>query len=163
MIAGLLPRFGIPAWAAYALLVTVVVTSALAYHHHVFQQGFDAAVSERATRDAVAVVTRLQDNTKLSIKQDAINVILTKVKNEELAPVRARVAAERVRVGAGICGSAAPSKAESPASGDSAYPSGGLVRPDIERDIRALKLDVEEDLATGRACQAFIRENGLVP
>jgi hypothetical protein len=34
---------------------------------------------------------------------------------------------------------------------------------DVERDLVALKLAVEEDLATGRACQAFLQKNGLVP
>lgn len=144
-------------------LTIALAGAGIAYHHHVYQQGFDAAVSERATRDAVAVVARVQDNAVLSIKQNSINDILTKAKNEELAPVRSRIAAERVRVGTGICGPAAATEAEGTGSGDSADPPGRLVRPDIDRDIMALKLAVEEDLATGRACQAFVTGNGLVP
>ena len=38
------------------------------------------------------------------------------------------------------------------------------VRPIKLADLRRYaKLAVEEDLATGRACQAFVRENGMVP
>lgn len=54
MIAGLLLRFGIPAWAAklaaYALLVAVVVTSALVYRHSLIQQG---VAQESTRRDAI--------------------------------------------------------------------------------------------------------------
>jgi prophage endopeptidase len=131
--------------------------------HQADQNGFDRATSERAARDAIAIISRVQNNAALSIKQDSINAVLTKVKNEELAPVRSRIAAERVRVGTAICGPAAPAQAEDATGSDGANPPGRLVRSDIDRDIRALKLAVEEDLATGRACQAFGRENGLVP
>lgn len=144
-------------------LAGALAAAGAAYHHHVYQQGFDAAVAERATRDAVSVVTRVQSNTALSIKQDAINTFLAKAKNEELAPVRSRIAAERVRVGTAICGPAAPTETEDAAGGDGANPPGRLVRSDVDRDIRTLKLAVEEDLATGRACQAFGRENGFWP
>lgn len=148
---------------AGAGLALVLVVAASTYHHHVYQQGFDAAVDQRAARDAVAVVARVQDNAVLSIKQDAINAVLTKVKNEELAPVLHRIAADRVRVGPAICGPATPAQAQSAAGSDRSDPPGRLVRDDIERDLRALKAAVEQDLATGRACQAFVRDNGLVP
>jgi prophage endopeptidase len=132
--------------------------------HQADRDGFDRAVSERGARDAVAVVARVQDNAALSIKQDSINAVLTKVKNEELTPVRSRIAAApSVRVGTAICGPAPAAQAQDAGSGDGANPSGRLVRPDVDRDIRALKLAVEEDLATGRACQAWGKKNGFVP
>lgn len=150
-------------WTGAGLVLAgALAAGAAAYHHHVYQQGYDTAVAERAARDSLAVVTRLQENSALGMKQNSINDILTKAKNEELAPVRSRIAAERVRVGTGICGPAAATEAEGTGSGDSADPPGRLVRSDIDRDIMALKLAVEEDLATGRACQAFINENGLI-
>jgi prophage endopeptidase len=161
-LTGIIPWY----WKAGAALVLGIgITAGVKlYGAHQWQQGHDAAVSARAAQDVVAVLTRTKENAALSIKQDAINAIITKAKNEELAPVRDRIAAERVRVGPAICnGSSAPAKTESPAGGDSADPPGRLVRPDIERDLRALKLAVEEDLATGRACQAFLDKNGLVP
>ncbi len=145
-------------------LVGALAAGGAAYHHHVYQSGFDDAVAQRAARDLAAVVGRVHENVVLAAKQDAINVDLTKVKYEELAPVRDRIATERVRVGPALCGGpATPAEAQGTAGGDSADPPRRLVRPDLERDIRALKLDVEEDLATGRACQAFLEKNGLVP
>ena len=148
--------------ATLGLFVTLA-TAGAAYRHHVYQRGFDTATSERAARDAVAVVTRTQDNAAQAIQQSTFNAIITKAKNEELAPVRARIAAERVRVGAAICGSAGAAQADDASRGDISDPPGRLVRPDVDRDIRALKLAVEEDLATGRACQAFGRQNGFWP
>jgi prophage endopeptidase len=153
-------------WKAGAAvaLAAAIAAGVQAYGAHKYQQGHAAAVSERAARDLVAVVNRTKENTALSIKQDAINAVLTKAKNEELAPVVARIAAQRVRVGAALCdGPPAPAQTESTAGSDSADPPGRLVRQDVERDIVALKLAVEEDLATGRACQAFLDKNGLVP
>lgn len=149
---------------AAVLLAAAAVSAAVVYRSHAWHAGYDTAVSDRASRDLVSVVGRLQDNAVVASKQTAINLDITKAKNETLAPVAAVIATRRVRVGAAICsGPAAPAKAESSAGGDGADSPGGLVREDVERDIRALKLAVEQDLATGRACQAFIERNGLVP
>ena len=128
-----------------------------------YQAGRTAAVEERAAADARAVLLRTQENAVLAQRQGETNLKITEVKHEELAPVRERIVVERVRVGAAICGSATAPEAESAAGGDGADSPGRLVRSDVERDLVALKLAVEEDLATGRACQAFLRENGLVP
>lgn len=148
---------------AAVAMAGAMVAGGAAYHHHVYQQGFDAAVAQRAARDAVAVVARVQDNAALSVKQADTNINITKAKNEELAPIVRRIVAERVRVGPAICGPSTPTQAASAAGSDRADPPGRLVRDDVERDLRALKLAVEQDLATGRACQAFIKENGFTP
>ena len=136
----------------------------LAYGAHRYNAGHAAAVAERAAKDAVAVLNRTAENTVVAATQAQTNSIVTKVKNEELAPVRERIVTQRVYVGSAICdGSPAPAKADDATSGDGTNPPGRLVRPDIDRDIRALKLAVEEDLATGRACQEWGKKNGLVP
>ncbi len=127
------------------------------------QQGFDRATTERAARDAIAIITRTHDNAVLSIKQATINTIITETKNAEITPVVQRIYVDRVRVGAGTCGPAAAADAQSAGGGDGANPPGRLVRDDVERDTRALSEAVEQDLATGRACQAFVRENGMAP
>lgn len=128
-----------------------------------YQAGRTAAIEERAAADARAVLLRTQENAVLVQHQGETNLKITEAKHEELAPVRERIVVERVRVGAAICGPAAAPDAESAAGSDSADSPGRLVRSDVERDLVALKLAVEEDLATGRACQAFLRENGMVP
>lgn len=148
------------------LLAGLLVLGALGvrwYGAAKYQAGHAAAVAERAARDKAAVLQRTEENTVLAERQGTANLKITEAKHEELAPVRERIVVERVRVGAAICGPAAAPDAESAAGGDGADPPGRLVREDAERDIVALKLAVEEDLATGRACQAFLRENGLVP
>jgi prophage endopeptidase len=109
------------------------------------------------------VQDRTEENSALVASQGVINLKITETQNEEMQPVRERIVTQRVYVGSGICGSADAPDAESTASGNSANPPGRLVRSDVERDLVALKLAVEEDLATGRACQAFVRENGMVP
>lgn len=141
----------------------LLIWTAAIYRDHVYQLGYDAAVAKRAAADALAVLKRTEENVALAERQGATNLKITEAKHEELAPVRERIVVERVRVGTAICGPAAAPDAESAAGGDSADPPGRLVREDAERDLVALKLAVEEDLATGRACQAFLRENGLVP
>lgn len=149
----------------YAKIGVALMLAAVgaAYHHHVHQQGYDAAVADRAARDLVAVLRRTDENVSMAAAQGAININLTKAKNEELAPVRERIVTERVRVGTGICPAAGTPDPEGAAGSDGTDPPGRLVRSDIERDIRALKLAVEEDLATGRACQSFVRDNDMVP
>jgi hypothetical protein len=124
---------------AAIVLAGALVAAGATYHHHVYQQGFGAAVSERAMRDSLAVIHRATDNTALAIKQGAINTFIEKATHEELAPVVARIAADRVRVGPAICnGPTATAKAESTSSGDAADTTGRLLRPDLERDIKSL-------------------------
>ena len=144
-------------------IAAALVAAGAAYRQHLYQLGYDKAVGDRAARDGVAILHRTAENVIVAATQVSINTIITKVKNEELAPVRERIVVERVRVGTGICGPAGTTDPEGAGGSDGTDPPGRLVRPDVERDIRALKLAVEEDLATGRACQAFVRENGMVP
>ena len=133
------------------------------YRAHVWQSGYDKAVGDRAARDAVAVLVRTQDNAALTVKQDGFNNTITKAKDAELAPVVKRIYVDRVRVGPAICGPASPAETEGTASSDGEDTAGRLVSQRAEEDIRALELQVEDHLATGRACQAFIKANGLAP
>lgn len=152
-------------WKASAALVLVASLAAAgaAYRSHVWQLGHDAAVAERAARDAVAVLRRTEDNVVVAARQGAINTLIEKANHEELAPVRERIVTQRVYVGSAICGPATAPKTESAGGSDGTDPTRRLVREDVERDIRALKLAVEEQLAAGRACQAFVTKNGMAP
>ncbi|GGY68132.1 hypothetical protein [Pseudoduganella albidiflava] len=122
-----------------------------------------AAEFERANAEHEAITKRLKDNAAAAARQAATNESITKGKNDEVQPVIARIAAaERVRVGSAICGgSAGASTPEVPSSGDGADSSRRMVRSDVDRDLKALMIAVEKDLATGRACQAAAREHGL--
>ena len=154
-------------WRCIALVLAALLVVAgvgIVFAHSTgAKEGFERATSERAARDAVAIVTRARDNAALSIKHDNINQIITTTKNEELAPVVQRIYVDRVRVGTGTCGPTGAANADGTSSGDGANSSGRLVREDVERDTRALTDAVEQDLATGRACQEFVRKNGMAP
>jgi hypothetical protein len=147
----------------------LVVLLALGVRHYGGQRydaGHAAAIEERAQADAEAVLKRTQENVAQAAHQDETNTTITKEKDDEIATLRARLAAApRLRVGPSVCPDrpAAPAQAERAAGGDGADPSTGLVSEAADRDLKQLIEDVEQDLATGRACQAFVRENGLVP
>jgi prophage endopeptidase len=119
----------------------------------------------RLTANQLALLGRIASNAAVAAKQAADNAGITKGKDDEIKGLTARVdALGRLRHGAGICGgSAAPTETAGPTGSDGTDSSGGLVREDVDRDIKALIVAVETDLATGRACQAFAEKNGLVP
>lgn len=154
-------------WRGIALALATLLLAAgigiIYAHNKGDHEGFARATSERAARDAIAVFTRVRDNAVESARQVNINQIITRTKNEEVAPVVQRIYVDRVRVGAGTCGPAGAADANGARIGDDADSPARLVRDDVERDTRALTEAVEQDLATGRACQAFVRENGMAP
>ena len=154
-------------WRGVALVLAALLVIAgigIIFAHSAGDSGgFERATSERAARDAVAVFSRMRNNAAESAKQVKINQIITRTKNEEVASVVQRIYVDRVRVGAGTCGPAGTADANGASGSDGANSSGRLVRDDVERDTRALTEAVEQDLATGRACQAFLRENGMAP
>lgn len=128
------------------------------------QASWDADKEARKAAEIVAVNERLASN---ELERRAIserNEELEHAYNEELSKVRSELAtAKRLRVGTAICGrSASPANTKSAPGGVEADTGGGLVREDVERDIRALELRVEEALATGRVCQGFVRANSLM-
>lgn len=149
-----------------AALLAVGGLAVHAYGAHRYDVGHAAAIDERAAQDAVAVLTRTGENTVQAARQDETNTTITKEKDDEIADLRRRLAAApRLRVGPSVCPNrpATPAQAEGPAGGDSANPSAGLVSSRADADFKQLIEAVEYDLATGRACQAFIEKNGLVP
>lgn len=149
-----------------AALLAVGGLAVLTYGTHRYDAGHAAAIDERAAQDAVAVLTRTRENTVQAARQDETNTTITKEKDYEIADLRRRLAAApRLRVGPAVCPDrpTAPAHAEGPAGGDSTDPSPGLVSSRADADFKQLIEAVEDDLATGRACQAFIKKNGLVP
>jgi len=126
---------------------------------------WQAAESARVLAEHDALIKRNADNSRLAAEQAATNAAIIKGKNDEITRLTARVEhLGRLRVGASVCGgtSIAP-ETTSTGSGNDADPLGRLVSEQADRDFKSLILDVEKDLATGRACQAFVRDNGLAP
>lgn len=131
-----------------------------------FAAGRADAIAARKRADAAAVLARASENKAKATQQAVDNLDITKEKDHEIAELRQRLAAAgRLRVGPAVCPDrlAAPTDPEGAAGGDGADPSSRLVSPAADRDLKQLIADVEQDLATGRACQAFLQKNGLVP
>lgn len=128
------------------------------------QDKWDAAEGARAQAVTEAVLARVAANKKEAERQAATNRKITEGKDREIASLTARLnAAGRLRVGPAICGGgpAPAAQAADAGGGHGADSPAGLVRSDVDRDLKALILAVETDLATGRACQAAAREHGL--
>lgn len=131
------------------------------------QAKWDAAEKSRIAADNAALLSRIRNNERIAEQQELDRQRITKAHHDELAKVRADIArshASGLRVGAAICdGFTRAAEAESASDSHGTNPGGGLVRHDVGRDIAALKLRVEEALAAGRACQAFITAEGMAP
>ena len=161
----------VPGWAYLILVLVVVGAIGGAYlHSHGVTQGraavqalWDADKKTRAAAETKAVAQRVAENLVQARQQAATALAITKAYNEEINDVRARLAAERMRKPAfcASAGPAAPTGASGAGSGAAADPAGGLLSDAVARDIQALILQTEEVAATGRACQAFVRDNGM--
>ena len=110
------------------------------------------------------LASRAAENKAETDKQLKINSTVQKAHDDELAQVRANLAtAKRLRIGTAICPSAGQANAKSTTSGNAADTGGGEFRADMDRDIRAAMMRMEEAAATGRACQKFVTDNGMAP
>ena len=164
----------IPAWVYGALLLIVLAGTGMLYQRAAgdaqgraaVQALWDAEKTARAAAESKAVAQRVAANAALTAQQAATSTAITKAYDEEITTVRARLAAaERLRRPA-FCASAGPAAQAGTggaASGPAADSAGGLLPDTVARDIQALILQTEEVAATGRACQSFVRENGMGP
>lgn len=121
------------------------------------QGKWDASKAAIAEAQDKAIIQRVTENQALIDKYAADNAAITKAKNEEIAAVRSSLAVS-LRRGAGICaGSARAPEVTATRSGNEANPASGAFRPDIQRDIGAALMEMEEVASTARACQAWAR------
>ena len=117
---------------------------------------FGAGRMEGKWNASKASIAQAQDAALID-KYAADNPAITKAKNEEIAAVRSSLAVS-LRRGAGICaGSASAPEVAATGSGDAASTTSGAFRPDIQRDIGAALMEMEEVAATARACQSYVR------
>lgn len=173
MIAGILALLRAQALRlAVAGGVLVVAWLALQLHdRRVFAAGaasiqkqWDADKTARANAELVATATRLAENAADSAHQLAVNESIKKGYEDEIAAVRrAGADAGRLRVGPAICGEGLAGQAEagSAGRGDAPDPGTRVLPEQVDRDIKALMLEMGEAAAAGRACQRFVRENGM--
>lgn len=164
----------VPGWLYGAALICVLAGTGMLYQRAqgnaqgraAVQALWDADKKTRAAAETKAVAKRAAENLTQARQQAASALATKKVYDDEINDVRARLAAaERMRKPAfcASAGPAAPAGAGGAEGGAAADPAGGLLPDAVARDIQALILQTEEVAATGRACQAFVRANGLAP
>jgi hypothetical protein len=159
---------GVPAWAYGLLIIVAMAGAGMIYEREEGAAGvqakWDADKAARAASEKAVVATRTAENVAQAAKQAASAVAITKVHDDEMSSVRAQLAAaQRMRL-PGFCanrGPAAQAGTASAAGGDGADPAGGLLPVEVDRNIKALILETEQAAATGRACQTFVRDNGM--
>lgn len=118
---------------------------------------WNASKVAMAQAQDAAIIQRVTENQALIDKYAADNAAITKAKNEEISAVRSSLAVS-LRRGAGICaGSARAPEVAAAGSSNEANPASGAFREDIDRDIRATMMEMEEVAATARACQSFVK------
>lgn len=164
----------VPGWLYGALLVCVLAGVGMlhqralgnAHGRAAVQALWNADQKTRAAAETRAVAQRAAENLAQARQQAVKAAAIKKVYDDEINDVRARLAsAERMRKPA-FCasvGPAAPAGTGGAEGGVAADPAGGLLPDAVARDIQALILQTEEAAATGRACQGFVRENGMAP
>lgn len=114
--------------------------------------------------EASAINARLAANKIEAAQQHDINEAIKKAKNEDLAPVVAAIAADRLRIGPALCPRFATAPETTSASGGDGPDNVATgIHDAAERDFKALELEVAKSLASGRAAQKFITNNGLAP
>ena len=163
----------LPSWAFGALLLLVLAATGMLHQRAAgdaqgraaVQSLWNADKATRAAAEAKAVAQRAVENLAQAQQQADKSAAITKAYDEEIATVLAHLVAERMRRPAfcASAGPAAPAGAGGAEGGAAADPVGGLLPDAVARDIQALILQTEEVAATGRACQSFVRENGMAP
>lgn len=114
--------------------------------------------------EVLATDKRLAENAKLAVQQAGFNLAIKKAKNEDLAPVVAAIAADRLRIGPALCPRfATAAEAASASRSDDADHVASRVPSAVERDFKSLEMEVANSMASGRAAQKFITDNGLAP
>ncbi|MGK5004099.1 hypothetical protein [Janthinobacterium sp. LB2P70] len=164
----------VPGWLYGVFLVCVLAGVGMVYQRAqgvaqgraAVQVQWDADKRRGVAAETKAVARRAAENLAQARQQAASALAIKKVYDDEINNIRARLAAtERMRKPA-FCanaGPAAPAGGSGAEGGAAADPAGGLLPDAVARDIQALILQTEEVAATGRACQAFVRANGLAP
>lgn len=164
----------VPGWLYGAFLMCVLAGAGMLYQRTqgvaqgraAVQALWDADKKKHVAAETKAVARRAAENLAQARQQAAKAAAIKEIYDDEINAVRARLAAaERMRKPAfcASAGPAAPAGASGAEGGTAADPASGLLPDAVARDIQALILQTEEVAATGRACQSFVRENGMAP
>jgi hypothetical protein len=159
----------VPRWCWEVLIVLVLL---LAYGLHergvgerLVQAKWDAANVAQALASKEAIDKRTAYNTLLKTIQLGTSANIQKAHDNEITAINASLAAvKRMRVGPNFCpNTSGQANSDSPSSSDGADTGGRLLSESVDAATKQLILKAEEVAATGRAAQAFIKENGMAP
>lgn len=126
---------------------------------------WDADSLKRANAEKAAVLARVSENQQIFRQQEITNQNITKAHNDELAKVRTDLArSERMRIGSSFCPRPATTTQATGAGGsDGTDTTTRVLSESMDRSVKSLILEMEQVAATGRACQSFVRKNGMAP
>jgi ABC-type nitrate/sulfonate/bicarbonate transport system substrate-binding protein len=152
---------------AIGIAILAAVTGLLWVGHHYGAQGvqaeWDRETAQRKQAENAAILARIDENNRKA-EQDKLNSArIAQEHKNEMDKVRADLAAQRLRKPKWCAGSTEGAKADSASSSNAAYPASRALPAEVERDIRGLIEETERAAATGRACQEFVRSNGMTP
>lgn len=148
----------------YGLIALFV--SALVFEFHgrtVVQHEWNIDKAKQGQLANAAIEQRQAENATLSAKQTTINNTIQKEHNEEIRTITGALArSERLRIGTNFCsGTARQTDTESAARSDASNTTSRVLSAEMDRAVKQLMMEIEQAAATGRAAQAFIRDNGL--
>lgn len=156
----------------YAGILMVVTAFLVSIYHKGYVSGvshekvlWDRDIAARQKAEAAAVAKRNAENVSQQAIQAENSRLITRKYDDEISALHSRLAAApRLRVGPALCGGPSrPAPASGTSSSNEADTAGRVVPDDLDRDLKALMAQVEESLATARAAQQFIRDNGMSP
>jgi len=148
----------------YLFLGVVALCVFFEFHgRNVVQERWDFAKQQQAINDQQQIDQRYAEIADLKAAQAITNQTIQKVHDEEINTISSALArSERLRISTKFClDPARQANTKSPASSDGADTGGRLLSEEVDRAVKQLILETEKATATGRAAQAFIRENGL--
>ena len=155
----------VPRWCWEVLISLALLLAYGAHERAVVQAKFDAYITAQALASKEAIDKRTADNTLLKTIQLGTSANIQKVHDNEISTLTASLsAAKRMRVGPNFCpNTSGQTNSNSPGGSDGADTGGRLLSESVDAATKQLILKAEEVAATGRAAQAFIKENGMAP
>ena len=123
----------------------------------------DREAAERKQAETAAILTRIKNNERKA-EQDKLNSArIAKEHKNEMDKIRAALAAERLRKPSWCSGSANTAETSGSDSSNGSDSGSRLLPPAVEQTVRRLIEETERAAAVGRACQEFVRSNGMAP
>lgn len=129
----------------------------------VIQQKWNIDKAKQAQQATDVMKQRQLEIAALNVQQTTINTTIQKEHDEELRTINSALTrSERLRISTHFCADVTrPPATQSTTGSTEADTTSRVLSAKVDRAVRQLILETEQATVTGRAAQAFIRENGL--